>query len=84
MNYTTVEVVLDNGVVRPSGTETLPLHARALLTVLESSKPTPANAEELARWWAARDRLPPEEAEAFARDIEEARASLPPLKSAWD
>lgn len=37
---------------------------------------------ELAtRAWAGRPRLSPEEAESFARDIEEARRNLPPVKS---
>ena len=39
---------------------------------------------ELADRWASLDRLPPEEAAAFADDIEAARRNLPPLKSAWD
>lgn len=39
---------------------------------------------ELAERWVKRDRLPPEEANAFADDIESARRNLPPLKSAWD
>lgn len=37
---------------------------------------------ELAtRAWARRPRLSPDEAESFARDIEDARRNLPPLKS---
>ena len=44
----------------------------------------PLTSEELAARWAKRDRLPPEEANAFADDIESARRNLPPLKSAWD
>lgn len=37
---------------------------------------------ELAtRAWARRPRLSPEEAESFARDMEEGRRNLPPLKS---
>ena len=39
---------------------------------------------ELAERWSGLDRLPPEEAAAFAEDIEKARTTLPPLKSAWD
>jgi len=37
-------------------------------------------ADRCARW----TKLPPEEANAFADDIEAARRNLPPLKSAWD
>ena len=43
-----------------------------------------AGGEELADRWAQHDRLPPEEAEAFARDLESARTSLTPLRAAWD
>jgi len=39
---------------------------------------------ELAERWESLPKLPPEEAEAFARDVEHARATLPPLRSAWD
>jgi hypothetical protein len=38
MSYKTVEVELENGCVRPSGTETLPTRAHALLTILSSEK----------------------------------------------
>ena len=34
MSYKTLEVELENGRVRPSGSETLPAKARALLTIL--------------------------------------------------
>ena len=37
MSYQTVEVDLDRGHVRPSGSETLPEKARALLTILTST-----------------------------------------------
>lgn len=43
MSYKTVEVELENGRVRPSGSETLPEKAHALLTILTAT-PTP-NAE---------------------------------------
>jgi antitoxin (DNA-binding transcriptional repressor) of toxin-antitoxin stability system len=47
--------------------------------------PQPAGTcEELARRWEKMSRLPLEEAEALASDIENARATLPPLKPAWD
>ena len=37
MSYKTVEVELENGCVRPSGLETLPEKAHALLTILTAS-----------------------------------------------
>lgn len=43
-----------------------------------------ATCEELASRWSQLARLTPDEAEAFARDLEGARTSLPPLKAAWD
>ena len=49
--------------------------------------PLPAAATtcaELAERWEKMPKLPPGEAEAFAADLEHARASLPPLKPAWD
>jgi hypothetical protein len=47
-----------------------------------TSKHGAKTGRELAtRAWARHPRLSPEEAESFARDIEEARRGLPPLKS---
>ena len=43
-----------------------------------------ATCEELAERWERIPKLPPEEAESFARDLEHARATLPPLRPAWD
>ncbi len=43
-----------------------------------------ATCAELAERWESLPKLPPEEAEAFARDLEKTHAALPPLKSAWD
>jgi len=40
MSYKTVEVELENGRVRPSGSETLPDKAHALLTILTAT-PSP-------------------------------------------
>jgi hypothetical protein len=37
MSYKTVEVELENGRVHPSGAETLPTKARALLTILAAN-----------------------------------------------
>ena len=39
---------------------------------------------ELANRWPKLDKLPPDEANAFADDLEHARARLPPFKPAWD
>ena len=43
-----------------------------------------ATCDELAERWESIPKLLPDEAEAFASDLEHARASLPPLKPAWD
>jgi hypothetical protein len=42
------------------------------------------NCEELAARWAKLEKLPPEEAKAFADDIEQSRNALPPVKPVWD
>ena len=39
---------------------------------------------ELAERWPKLERLPPDEAKAFADDLEKDRAKLPPLRTAWD
>ncbi len=39
MSYRTVEVELENGRVQPSGPESLPAKARALLTILAAEQP---------------------------------------------
>lgn len=50
-----------------------------------SPLPSPAlTCAALADRWPTLDKLPPEEAKAFADDLERARASLPPLSPAWD
>jgi hypothetical protein len=43
-----------------------------------------ATCSELAERWPSLAKLSPEEACAFAADIEGARAALPPIKPAWD
>ena len=49
---------------------------------LLGTKPKARTGRELSTHaWTRRPRLSPEEAESFARDIEEARRNLPPLKS---
>jgi antitoxin (DNA-binding transcriptional repressor) of toxin-antitoxin stability system len=42
------------------------------------------NCRELAERWAGLDKLPPEEGQAFADDLERGHATLPTLKPAWD
>lgn len=85
MSYKTVEVELENGHVRPSGSEMLPARAHALLTLLETRTSAAAlTCSELAERWVNMDKLPVDEAKAFADDVEQSRASLPPLKPAWD
>ena len=39
---------------------------------------------ELAARWRELERLPVDEASAFANDLELGRATLPPVKPAWD
>jgi antitoxin (DNA-binding transcriptional repressor) of toxin-antitoxin stability system len=39
---------------------------------------------ELFERWPKLEKLPPDEANAFADAIERARSDLPPLKPAWD
>jgi len=78
-------VELENGRVHPRGAETLPPNGHALLTLLDSGAPSPARTcGELAESWGRLEKLPLDEANAFADDIEQSRASLPPLKSSWD
>jgi hypothetical protein len=80
-----LEVELENGRVHPRDSETLLAKAHALLTLLDSSAPPAARTySELAERWAGLEKLPVEEANAFADDIERARANLPSLKPAWD
>ena len=50
MSYKTVEVELENGRVRPSGSETLPDKAHALLTILTA---TPNSSAEQANGFLA-------------------------------
>lgn len=48
MSYKTLEVELENGRVRPSGAETLPAKAHALLTILTPATPPTAENGSLA------------------------------------
>lgn len=85
MSYKTLEVDLENGRVHPCGTETLPVKAHALLTLLDAGAiPAAQTCGELAECWSGLAKLPREEAEAFADELERARATLPSLKPAWD
>jgi hypothetical protein len=85
MSYKPIEVDLDHGTVRPSGSETLPSHGHGLLMLFPTGPAAPARScAELAKWWEARSRLPESEAASFADDIEAGRRQVGPLKSAWD
>ena len=82
MSFQTFEVEVEGGAIRSAGSEPLPQHGRGLLTIIEqSSAPIATN---FAHWWKNRKRMRADEAEAFAKDVEAARATIPPLKSAWD
>lgn len=48
---------------------------------MEATRRPRTGRELAARAWVRRPQLSPMEAESFARDIEEGRRSLPPLKS---
>jgi len=48
MSFKTVAVDLENGRVRPSGAETLPPRAHALLTILDANDIPPASADNRA------------------------------------
>jgi hypothetical protein len=85
MSYRTVEVEIEKGRIRTSGEESLPEKGRGLLTLLTTNNAARARTcADLAKWWTNRERLPKEEAMAFAEEIEKARAELPPPKPAWD
>jgi hypothetical protein len=85
VSYKAVEVDLENGHVRPLGAESLSDRAHGLLTLLDNGMPTFApTCSELAKRWTALDKLPPDEANAFADDVEKSRSSLPAPKAAWD
>ena len=42
------------------------------------------NCRELAERWSRLEKLPPEEGQAFADDLENGRANLPTVKPAWE
>ena len=42
------------------------------------------NCEELAARWEKLEKLPTDEAKAFADDVEQSRDTLPPIKPVWD
>ena len=56
---------------------------KAVATLNPAPGPVVTNAE-LAERWEKLEKLPPDEAHAFADDLEAARRNLPPLKSPWD
>jgi hypothetical protein len=85
MTYQTLEVELENGLVRPSGAGTLPAKAHALLTLLDSEiSPKALTCGELAERWVRLEKLPSDEAKEFADDIEKSRSNLQPPASGWD
>ena len=85
MSYRTVEVELENGVVRPAGAETLPASGHGLLMLFPVGAASPARScTELAKWWGTRTRLSEAEAKSFADDVEGARFELGSVKSKWD
>lgn len=85
MSYRTVEVELENGIVRPSGVETLPAKGHGLLMLFPTGLGTPVRScAELAKWWGTRSRLSEAESKEFADDIEKGRSELGSLKSKWD
>lgn len=85
MSYKTLEVELKDGRVLPCGPEALPANGRGLLTLLDSGIVVAApTCGELAERWDKLEGLSAEEGMAFADDIENARANLPPLKPAWN
>ncbi len=47
-------------------------------------QPVRRTAAEIAALWDNLPHLTPEEAESFARDIEQARRELPPLQDPWE
>ncbi len=49
-----------------------------------NNRPRHVTVAEFAKAWKERPRLSPEEAEAFARDIEEGRKFFKPYVSPWD
>ena len=84
MSYKTLEVELVNGQVLPCGAEALPTNGRGLLTLLDSGVAPAPTCGELNDRWPHFEKLPADDANDFADDLEQSRASLPPLKSAWD
>ena len=89
-----MEVELKNGRLYPSGEEPLPAEARALLTILSVSPVVNVSRDdqtgpartcgELADRWERLPKLAPEEAAAFADDIESSRRNLQPPTTSWD
>jgi hypothetical protein len=85
VSYRTLEVELEDGRVRPRGSETLPTRAHGLLTLLDSSGASAAlTCGDLADRWGHLEKLSVAEAHAFADDLERARTNLPALKPSWD
>ncbi|HEY2081813.1 MAG TPA: hypothetical protein VGI88_03435, partial [Verrucomicrobiae bacterium] len=43
-----------------------------------------SSCEDLASRWGKLEKLPADEAKAFADDVEQSRNTLPPVKPVWD
>jgi hypothetical protein len=60
----------------------------AVSQYLAGAPPTPPKRvmtlDEFIKKWEARPKLTPEESEAYARNIEQARAELLPLRDPWE
>jgi hypothetical protein len=68
-----------------AGAEKLPAKGHGLLILLDALSNAPAiSCGELAERWVLLEKMPQQEADAFARDVEESRRNLPPPTSAWD
>jgi prevent-host-death family protein len=63
---------------------TLTKNGRVVARIIPTGRPHSITAGELAKLWKERPRLSPDDAESFARDIEEGRKFFKPYVSPWD
>ena len=70
--------------VETKGQSAVLLRAGKRIATLTPVPQVAQNCVELAAHWLKLERLDPDDAEAFAADIELARATLPAPKTAWD
>lgn len=68
---------------RDGATATLTKNGVVVALVVPVELPRALAGAELAEAWARRPRLDPDDAEAFERELEEARRRLPPLRDPW-